>query len=275
MLQKKKLLEKLEADARIPELTQIIRYSVKAYQRFLQIIETLETHGLLTPDTLREALTQDMLSLPDKPHNHVQVYDALIARNKEHKIVFLGNLTMGSFPVRIAENSLCTDFERKTLSSRLRTTHQKIQQERLLFIQAMTRCTDKLYLSQAISEISGAILTPSYYLDAIAVCFERPLPTIKRSMSELLPAIQDAVSTQELIDSLIFNLYRTYPNTDIQKLVTARSDLQKLRDIIERKQDAVIKTTYYAQAHEIIKNVRRISAKNIELYTACPFACFQ
>lgn len=273
-VQENHLLEKLEADARIPELTQIIRYSLKAYQRFLQIIEILENSGALTKETLHEALTQDMLSLPDKPHDHVQIYDALIARNKEFRAVFLANLTMGSFPVRINENSLCTDFERKQLSPRLRTTQHKLQQEKLLFIQSLTRCTEKLYLSHALSEISGTSLVPSYYLELVAKCFTAKLPVIKRSLSELLPSIQDAVSTQELIDSLVFNLYKTYSNTDIQRLIAARQDLQRLREIIDRKQDADIKTTYYAQAQSVIKAVRRISAKNIELYTACPFAFF-
>ena len=267
-VQENNLLEQLALDVRIPELTQVIRYSLKAYQRLLTIVEALEDSGQLTLELLKESLTQDMLSLADKPQNHVQVYDALIARNKEHKAIFIANLTQGSFPIRISENSLCTDHERSQLSPRLRTTADKIKQEKELFIQATTRTTEKLYYSYALSEITGQALTPSHFIP------QQELPTITRSISDTLPDIKNAVSTQELIDTLIFNLYKTYTHQDIEILLQSREDLQKIRGIIECKQDSARQTAYYEKAQTIIQNVQRISAKNIELFTACPFAFF-
>ena len=78
----------------------------------------------------------------------VQIYNVQIARQKEYKLVFLGGLLQKNFPGVLREDTILKDAEREKLETlgfekRLpRSSH-----ERYYFYLALTRATDKLFLT--------------------------------------------------------------------------------------------------------------------------------
>lgn len=108
----------------------------------------------------------------------VRILDAASARNLSFPVVFLAGLTADAYPSRLRVGPFYTRRERDRLSKDhgmgSRDERMHVAAERLLFYQAATRATERLYLSWPASDEEGKPILRSFYVEELLDLFELP-----------------------------------------------------------------------------------------------------
>ncbi len=257
------------------ELIVPIKDISRAYNSFLELLTEL-AELQKAPETLPELLkniehflTQKIITIKERQGNQVQVYDALVARQKEYKIVFLVNLTSKSVPLYIKEDLFLKDYER----SYLKKSYHKQHEEEALFYLSLTRATEKLYLTYAISELNGTKIEPSPFLKKVLSLF--PEKSVKQTLvkqSEAIPALNDCLTLKDLQQSLVYHLYKTHTNAELTELLSKTKDLELISEIIQKNRDIGEFAQYRAETKKILAELKEFGAKSIETLSQCRFA---
>lgn len=143
--------------------------------------------GVAPPPTV-EALVGDLLAgarettcePPDRRLDAVSLLDAEEARHWELPVVFVAGLVEKAFPLHPREDLFLRDEDRDVLAARWggegaeggvpwRTTRDAETGERRLFLCAMTRARDRLYLTRAARDEGGREIAPSFYWRDVAI----------------------------------------------------------------------------------------------------------
>ncbi len=144
----------------------------------------------------------DLYSLHDRDKNRVQIYDVSLARQKEYRVVYIAGLLEKKFPVQIKEDPVLSDWERRLFSAsgaaalKEKLPRQKI--ERYLFYIALTRASEKIFLTYPRLDLEGKESLPSYYVDELKAIFDGPVPQLKQSLGRPYPDLNEAVNRREL-----------------------------------------------------------------------------
>lgn len=117
---------------------------------------------------------------PDRRLDAVSLLDAEEARHWELPVVFVAGLVEKAFPLHPREDLFLRDEDRDLLAARWggegaeggvpwRTTRDAETGERRLFLGAMTRARDRLYLTRAARDEGGREVAPSFYWRDVAI----------------------------------------------------------------------------------------------------------
>jgi len=145
-----------------------------------------------------------------KPDGRVRILDVTEARGLFFPVVFVCGLVEKEFPRQIPQSPFYNDAARKELNRAggiflsERSAGQKF--EMFLFYTAVTRATERLYLTHPLVDPEGREAMPSYYLTEVARLFNnaREMET-KKSLAEVLPPHENAASPREMLASLLFD----------------------------------------------------------------------
>jgi ATP-dependent helicase/DNAse subunit B len=203
-------LDQLEQDSQWPELRTYARESIRCVERWKEIEKELSEVGGAADHDL--ALTQVMVSIKERPANQVQVYDALIARQKEYKVVFVCNCVLGSWPAVISPGLILSDEERAFLG--LKTVADRVKNESRLWQQTLGIATEKLYVTYPERGVDGVRLSPSHFLNGLAIAERRA------HVLTILPALDDRPAPY--YDSAAIRAFHEAALTELQAMRTFR-----------------------------------------------------
>jgi len=140
-----------------------------------------------------------LFSVKPNLQDAVQIYNVQLARQKEYKIVFLGGLLQKNFPGMLREDTVLKDGEREQLKDlgfekRLpRRSH-----ERYYFYLAVTRPTEKLFLTYPRFDLEGKESLPSFFVGEVRRLFTNPIPVKRDDKNLSIPEPREAVSLRDL-----------------------------------------------------------------------------
>lgn len=221
----------------------------------------------------------DVYSLHERDKNRVQVYDVSLARQKEYKIVFVAGLLEKVFPMRVCEDPLLSDWERKLMNGDLEhplaecLPRQNI--EKFLFYAAITRARERLYLSCPHLDFEGKESMPSSYLEEVKTLFQGSLPVIRQELSRPFPKIEEAITRREWESSVVGDLRNDGNREDlVESLRQLCEDLRgrerlfsALKPVEAKILDEKILQGGYFEVFET-------SPTRLETYAKCPYRYF-
>ncbi|MDN5942152.1 MAG: PD-(D/E)XK nuclease family protein, partial [Nitrospira sp.] len=236
-------------------------------------------------ELFRRVLEETSLPIEEGRHQGVQVLDAMTARGRTVRALFLLGMNEKIFPRYVREDPFLRDRQRALLDSTLGyKIDEKLaghEEERLLFELLSRSATNRLYLSYQRADETGRVMAPSSFI-AMAMRDPRfigkPEAQIPRRLSQRIseqPSIQDLLAAEELVLGCLLQGHDALPVFD----VTGRDrrlfeqGLATLK-IIERESPELGPFDGMVGAQEPAAAERSFSPTALERYATCPFQYF-
>jgi ATP-dependent helicase/DNAse subunit B len=133
----------------------------------------------------------------------VLIADPLAIRARRFRAVFVCGLQEGEFPVPASPEPLLSDEHRRELAAasglRLRTSESTLARERYLFYAAVSRATERLFLSYRSSDEEGTLALPSPFIRDVADLLvpEWPERRRRRLLADVVWPEQQAPTARE------------------------------------------------------------------------------
>jgi ATP-dependent helicase/nuclease subunit B len=270
-------------------------------RRLAAIMETTGRAGERTGyadfiDNVRRLLEATVDASRAKPDGRVRIMEVADTRGLFFPIVFVCGLVEKEFPRQIPQSPFYNDAARREMRRRdgiLLSEHGEGQKfEMFLFYTAVTRATERLYLTHPLVDAEGREAMPSYYLTEVERLFEKEkLPTERISPGEVLPSHENAVSRREMLAAALNDaLDRDKPRFDVMKFLgpLAGRGVPSLRPVARaiavvhdresRRQYGVYDGILGdARIHKRLEAAMReavLSASRLGAYGSCPFRYF-
>ncbi len=159
-------------------------------------------------ELFRRILDETSIPIEEDGHQGVQVLDAMTARGRTVRALFVLGMNEKLFPRYVREDPFLRDRQRVVLESTLGyKIDEKLagHEEELLLFELLSRsATNRLYLSYQRADESGRIMAPSGFI-AMAMRDARfvgkPEETVPRRLTQRIsqqPSIQDLLPAEEL-----------------------------------------------------------------------------
>ncbi len=191
------------------ETPELIARDLRAYARLLEILEEIEQidprqdkYELAQFCTnLRHVLDREHQPQPRVAEERISVLDVNEARHYRFPVVFVGGLVEKVFPLHHGQDPLYNDLARRSLSGHgvhLQERGTKNAEEMFLFYAAVTRATDRLYLTYPVTDTKGQSRMRSFYLDEVLDLLEPAAKPKEMLYSEPVPELGSIWNTSDL-----------------------------------------------------------------------------
>ena len=239
-------------------------------------------------ELFRQIVDETSMPIEEKRHQGVQVLDAMTARGRTVRALFVLGMNEKVFPRYVREDPFLRDRQRVVLESTLGyKIDEKLaghEEEVLLFELLSRSATSRLYLSYQRADETGRVMAPSSFI-AMAMRDPRfvgkPETTIPRRLTLRIseqPSIQDLLPAEELALGCLLQGHDAFPLLDAmgrdrplfeQGLATLTT--------IERESPELgpFDGMVGAQAPAVLAATERsFSPTALERYATCPFQYF-
>ena len=236
-------------------------------------------------ELFRRVLDETSIPIGEDRHQGVQVLDAMTARGRTVRALFILGMNEKLFPRYVREDPFLRDRQRIVLES---TLGYKIDEklaghdEELLLFELLSRsATNRLYLSYQRADEAGRVMAPSSFI-AMAMRDPRfvgkPETTIPRRLTQRIseqPSIQDLLPVEELALGWLLQGHDASPILDTmgcdrplyeQGLATLKT--------IERESPELGPFDGMVGVQEPAIAERSFSPTALERYATCPFQYF-
>jgi len=203
------------------------RIDYEAHRTLLEILTEIEINqeGRGKPldltqffKALREGVELSLFSVHEIRQDAVQIYSVQLARQKEYKAVFLCGLLQKNFPETLRESAVLKDEERIRLSGLgFEPRLARASHERYYFYMAVTRASERLYLTYPRFDLEGKESLPSFFVEELTRLFKKPPEVLKESQGLSIPPIEKAVSIRDMKNYLSFELGEKGSLSDLKK----------------------------------------------------------
>jgi RecB family exonuclease len=260
---------------------------------------------------LREVLNQRQISQGSGTALGVSVHRLADTMGVRPRVVLLGGLNQGEFPIRPQGQNLLSSDQRIRLGRKARRPVWRADEEEyegqlLQLAWLLANCSERAVLGAAGSNLSGRQQAPSFVLQDLARLLRRELPQPSGGVFGELPQMDDVLETTSLWGRLTASLLR--PNQLDKDLAQAtlwhlsqkpeqkqcwqelaarsyteekRNDLNMISlELRAGQADAFNGCLSAEQAHSLLKEVlsdpkfRELSPSALETYAACPLAWY-
>jgi len=246
---------------------------------------------------LTQALADVPLAEATGSSEAVRLLEVHEARGVRAPVVFVVGLLEGGFPRAAPTRTFYTDGERRRLKeSELDLEQQEDTQRRemLLFYTAVTRATERLYLTYPATDSRGKEQLRSHFVDEVAELFEDAEGCRREvRLSDWPPAWEHTASAEEFLERWVVEAAaqrgRLSGEMEAGQSVLAESDPRRLKAVIEGaaqlrqregndRLDAFDGALTSPQARELLARkfdeAYVFSASQFDAYASCPFAFF-
>ncbi|OQA51265.1 MAG: ATP-dependent helicase/deoxyribonuclease subunit B [Candidatus Omnitrophica bacterium ADurb.Bin292] len=260
--------------------------SVNRFETLLEEIRLNETRGRGRPvsfeffaDQFLGLVELDVYSLHERDKNRVQIYDVSLARQKEYKTVFVAGLLERVFPIQIRENALLSDWERRMINAGLEHPLQELlprqSLERYLFYLAVTRASERLYLSCPRVNLEGKESLKSFFLEDARGIFGSgdSVQVIRQDLSRPYPSVEESITGREReiavmgVAREMSEKKRGKGKLDGAAPVSLEKLLDALRPVKASLEDEAIRAGGYFE-------IREVSPTRLEEFARCPYRYF-
>ncbi len=187
-------------------------------QEFVRAAEQAGADQKLTPGRLltllREVLTQTKLSQNDGAALGVSVHRLGDTMGIKPRVVLVGSLNQGEFPIRPKGQNLLSSADRLSLGKRAkrpvwRTDDEEYEGQLLQLAWLLANCSERAVLGAAGADLSGRQQAPSVIIEGLAQQLGRDLPTPSGGVFGELPMLDSAREIKALWGRLAADLLRT------------------------------------------------------------------
>lgn len=268
------------------------RRDASAERRFYALLDEIESSLRLEnfpeeelfqsfTDRFLRLVDLDLYSVHERETNRVQVYDVSLARQKEYRVVFLAGMLEKRFPMQIREDPVLSDWERKLFNGgKEGPLRERIEQqwtERYLFYLAITRASEKLFMTYPRVDLEGKETLPSYYVQEVKDLFDGKIDERRQELSRPFPKPEEAVDQRELEMAVAGGLWlpqkREKAETDL--FLYLANELLKNPAARERFRRAffMVRDELNGETLTALDPFRSLktSATRLEQYAKCPF----
>lgn len=274
--------------------TPVVRRDAACAARFEALLDEMKNHLGRAPATAL-SLEQfadyflglaelDLYSVHERDKNRVQIYDVSLARQKEYKVVFVAGLLEKVFPMQVRENPLLSDWERKLVNGDgepgLAEQLPRQSIEKLFFYFAVTRASERLYLSYPHLDFEGKESLPSFYLDEVKMLFNEPVVFKRQNLARPYPARDEAITLREKEAAFLGGLRHFSPKEALGdenfmtqgRALLSRPDSKRRLFAALKSIEAVLSDPPGKKSR--FGEVTEISPTRLELYAKCPYRYF-
>ncbi len=239
-------------------------------------------------ELFRRALDDTSIPIEEGRHQGVQVLDAMTARGRTVRALFVLGMNEKIFPRYVREDPFLRDWQRAVLESTLGyKIDEKLagHEEELLLFELLSRsATHRLYLSYQRADETGRVMAPSSFI-AMAMRDARfvgkPEETVPRRLTQRIseqPSIQDLLSAEELALGCLLQGHDALPILDAMGCDRPlfEQGLATLK-IIERESPELgpFDGMIGEEASPLLGPAERsFSPTALERYATCPFQYF-
>ena len=239
-------------------------------------------------ELFRRVLDETSIPIEEGRHQGVQVLDAMTARGRTVRALFVIGMNEKVFPRYVREDPFLRDRQRVVLESTLGyKIDEKLagHEEELLLFELLSRsATNRLYLSYQRADEAGRVMAPSSFI-AMAMRDPRfvgkPEETVPRRLTQRIneqPSIQDLLPAEELVLGCLLqghDALSVFDATGRDRLLFEQG-CATLK-IIERESPELGPFDGMVGAHTSVSSVaeeRSFSPTALERYATCPFQYF-
>ena len=239
-------------------------------------------------ELFRRVLDETSIPIEEGRHQGVQVLDAMTARGRTVRALFVIGMNEKVFPRYVREDPFLRDRQRVVLESTLGyKIDEKLagHEEELLLFELLSRsATNRLYLSYQRADEAGRVMAPSSFI-AMAMRDPRfvgkPEETVPRRLTQRIneqPSIQDLLPAEELVLGCLLqghDALSVFDATGRDRLLFEQG-CATLK-IIERESPELGPFDGMVGAQTSVSSVaeeRSFSPTALERYATCPFQYF-
>jgi len=239
-------------------------------------------------ELFRRVLDETSIPIEEGRHQGVQVLDAMTARGRTVRALFVIGMNEKIFPRYVREDPFLRDRQRVVLESTLGyKIDEKLagHEEELLLFELLSRsATNRLYLSYQRADEAGRVMAPSSFI-AMAMRDPRfvgnPEETVPRRLTQRIneqPSIQDLLPAEELVLGYLLqghDALSVFDATGRDRLLFEQG-CATLK-IIERESPELGPFDGMVGAQTSVSSVaeeRSFSPTALERYATCPFQYF-
>lgn len=236
-------------------------------------------------DHLLAAIDLSLFSVPVYEKNRVQVYDVVLALQKEYKVIFTAGLLEKNFPQRVLEDALLKDEERKCLNRNGARFDERLARssgERFFFYMAVTRAKERLYLTYPRFDLEGKEALPSFYIEEVRRCLgEGNIPVRKKDINQVVPLLEEISDERDLFMILTQGLFEKNERNSqparfyaelFNELVGTEDYLSVLKEAGRNEEKAEIRDPRILAWFK--EHGGPFSATRLEAFATCPFRYF-
>ncbi|HEX4969287.1 MAG TPA: PD-(D/E)XK nuclease family protein, partial [Nitrospiraceae bacterium] len=236
-------------------------------------------------ELFRRVLDETSIPIEEDRHQGVQVLDAMTARGRTVRALFVLGMNEKLFPRYVREDPFLRDRQRAVLESTLGyKIDQKLagHEEELLLFELLSRsATNRLYLLYQRADESGRVIAPSGFI-AMAMRDPRflgkPEVTVPRRLTIQIseqPSIQDLLPVEDLALGCLLQGHDASPILDAMRRDRPlfEQGLATLK-IIERESPELGPFDGMVGVQESAAAERSFSPTALERYATCPFQYF-
>ncbi len=239
-------------------------------------------------DLFQRILDETSLPVEEERHQGVQVLDAMTARGRTVRALFVLGMNEKLFPRYVREDPFLRDRQRVVLESTLGyKIDEKLagHEEELLLFELLSRsATNRLYLSYQRADEAGRVMAPSSFI-AMAVRDQRFIAQqeerVPRRLTQRIreqPSIQDILPVEELALGCLMQGHDALPVLDVvgRDLPLVEQGLATVKTI-ERESPELGPFDGMVGAQAPISSSakeRSFSPTSLERYATCPFQYF-
>ena len=226
----------------------------------------------------------DLFAFHSRDKNKVQIYNVSLARQKEYRIVFIPGLLEKNFPIQIKEDPILSDSERQAANQsetifRERLPRQSL--EKFFFYLAVTRASEKLYLSYPRFDLEGKEALPSFYVEEVRKLFSNEIPCQQESIGDLFPKPEQIVTEKDAAAHTIHYLWHRDERKSLYEREASAIYYNQFRsaDWFQRMSKSLLSPAESglkdARIKEILVNQNQImTASRLETYAQCSYRFF-
>lgn len=212
------------------------------------------------------------------------------SRNPEVKAALVLGVSEGVLPARVVQDGLLTDYERQVLSScHLElgaSPERRLFDEQYLVYSALTRPSQRLWLSYPLADEEGASLLPSSVIKRVRALFpqlpvvEHPLTPEGLADTAVLPYLAHPLPALRQLAAELREAVLNRPVAPIwwdvysYLLLTAKERPALLRLLGSRERQNSESNLSPLTMRRLYGKTLRATVSRIERYNACPFAFF-
>jgi ATP-dependent helicase/nuclease subunit B len=221
------------------------------------------------------------LQLPQSERDEILVADVLQARGVPLRAVAILGLAEGEFPMRLREDALLRDADRRQLrgDARLRMELSVESAEAEFFYEAVTRGRERILLTRPRLDDTGALWQPSPFWEEVV----RLVDVVPATLTgEHAPRVDQAASWSEFVESLVVHggngaAWRWI----VEEKPIRLSDLEHAATVLRRRGAEASGSVYDGDLGMMTTDLASEfgpgsswSASRLESYRACPFRFF-
>ncbi|WP_077368086.1 PD-(D/E)XK nuclease family protein [Anaerosalibacter sp. Marseille-P3206] len=220
--------------------------------------------------------------------NGINILTPSTVQGVKYDVIFIAGLVGGKYPILKGNNFFFKDENHEKLCDigfDIKNYYERFDKESLLFVTAVTRCNELLYLSFSASSTSDEVNIPSMFLDEFKSVFEDgKIDEIKVSMDYLIKNdISEITTESEYINHI---LYKYFEGEEVTEYFQRYNSLHKgvLDEIdgkiqceVERAREELNPYRGYIGSEEIKRDIREYhkdlnySITYFETYGKCPY----